>query len=586
VADEDLGELSVTLKSIDASFKASMKEVSASLDKIAGKMEGLPTDKMTKKFITARTAMKDFNIGLRTGSDAFDLFTGKAHFSASTISEFAHLIPALSSPIGALITVMGALVGATVKVVEANRKLDQADVARELGYVTDALDKAKGGWERYYDLLKQGVTDKRELELARNAGEAATAFDIAFAAGGVERKKLLDDLGVAEAKLKSVQDTFERNTQGMGKFSPIPPAWLADLDAAKARVDQLKERIGQLDGSFTQEATAVGNATTALNKYKETLKDIDPLIQSFLDDVAHMQVPVEGGFGGLLPGFAQGEHPGSSGVFSQTSASAFSPIKSAFQGGAVGSVIQGAQAGAAGGPIGMLGGAFVGLISQSKGFQDVMAKLNQVLLPIADGLGKVLEPLVPMIGLLGLVVRTELLPVFEILGLEAKALSFVFKGIFDVVKVVILAFLEAVQKFAHAIGIHISGLSAAIDDWKHATYDSLGALGDLGDTADSVSQALLNVPEGFKVASYEFAAMTGTGGGLGGDLGGTGGYQGGNGLGTSTHHESGGGNIYIGTVQVHDADDFLRKMDQVSRRRGYRMAGTTQPTLSKFSVKR
>src|SRR4051812_28996464 len=120
MADEDLGELSVTLRSIDGQFKSSMKDISGALDTVAGKMSGLPTDKLTKNFISARTAMRDLGTGARATSEAFDLFTGKSKLTIDSLMGFGHLLPALSSPLGALITALGAAAGAAFKLKQAN----------------------------------------------------------------------------------------------------------------------------------------------------------------------------------------------------------------------------------------------------------------------------------------------------------------------------------------------------------------------------------------------------------------------------------------------------------------------------------
>lgn len=76
------------------------------------------------------------------------------------------------------------------------------------------------------------------------------------------------------------------------------------------------------------------------------------------------------------------------------------------------SALQGAQQGAALGPMGMAGGAIIGLLSQSETFGKLMEKINPLLQTAADTVGKFLEPLMPLVD----IVVNTLNPVLKILG--------------------------------------------------------------------------------------------------------------------------------------------------------------------------
>lgn len=210
----------------------------------------------------------------------------------------------------------------------------------------------------------------------------------------------------------------------------------------------------------------------------------------------------------------------------------------------VGGVIQGAQAGqklgAAFGPegavIGAAGGALVGLITQSKTFEKLLAIINPILESVANAFGQVLEPLLPIaqtvstivspiIKTFGNILKTAIEPAMPILfniikylGLGLLGLGI---GVINVKNSIIGAaqgILRGIGNFLAWLGLGLQdegyrmiaaadkmeGLKAstdelqtAFDKLKDMTYDKAKA----DSAAAAATESLMrNVPELFKVA--------------------------------------------------------------------------------------
>lgn len=77
--------------------------------------------------------------------------------------------------------------------------------------------------------------------------------------------------------------------------------------------------------------------------------------------------------------------------------------------GKAGNIIQNALGVAAGGPLAVLAQILLDVLTQSETFQRVVATLNGIVKVVADSLGRLLEPLLPLVGAVGLLV-TAIVP--------------------------------------------------------------------------------------------------------------------------------------------------------------------------------
>jgi hypothetical protein len=193
----------------------------------------------------------------------------------------------------------------------------------------------------------------------------------------------------------------------------------------------------------------------------------------------------------------------------------------------VANVVQGAQQGAAAGPWGAVVGGLMPLIMESQTFKDLLAGINPILQGLADCIGRLLEPLIPLVVVIGQVLS----PVFKVLGV---ILSSVFmptlKALFPIIKFFGLAVIKVAQlisgvwnAIANAVNaalgwlnVHINtidtgDLQKSFDELKNTTWENAMAQGKAADKAKEVAEALSNVPDGFKIQKYRFEAAQAVG---------------------------------------------------------------------------
>ncbi|MDD4804276.1 MAG: hypothetical protein PHN69_03805 [Candidatus Pacebacteria bacterium] len=198
------------------------------------------------------------------------------------------------------------------------------------------------------------------------------------------------------------------------------------------------------------------------------------------------------------------------------------------------------------GTLGGVVGVLASLFSQSKTFSQIMANINPILQATADALGLFLQPLLPIVNVLGSV----LTPVLSFLGdLLATALVPVMHPLFEGLKWVgvianmvgaglywlkatILHVASALTGMAYQVALWFPGMkktekallnlqaslnSMADDstDKMHEMWENVGklskltwteALEDAMRVGQETAEALRNVPEGFKVALARFDA--------------------------------------------------------------------------------
>lgn len=159
------------------------------------------------------------------------------------------------------------------------------------------------------------------------------------------------------------------------------------------------------------------------------------------------------------------------------------------------------------------------LLANSKQAQQLGQMLNEVFLALANTLGAVLEPLMPLVALWGImakVIGVALLPVLK--GLEP-----LFRFLYDVVKAFYLAVAHVAKFLGDIFGFDTKVWSDAIKELNDTTFDNaVPALEGLADAAREASEQILNAPAGFRAGAYRYAATdtSGTGGGGGGMGGG------------------------------------------------------------------
>lgn len=231
---------------------------------------------------------------------------------------------------------------------------------------------------------------------------------------------------------------------------------------------------------------------------------------------------------------------------------------------------------AAAGPMGALGA----VLASSEGFAKALDALNGVLEPVANTLGRVFEPLVPIFTELGAAIEpllraispllpllVQLNPGFMLLAVSvrilapvitalAKALDFVIQSIANG----IIGFLKAIRGILKRMGIGTKFIS----DMINAVEEAVAPIDDMAEAADSAAAALYGIPEGFKYALRRFEAMTAEGLFGGGSIplpSGSGGFGAinpsmqSNGLSGTSSAASSSGNTTVYEININGAGD-------------------------------
>ncbi len=187
--------------------------------------------------------------------------------------------------------------------------------------------------------------------------------------------------------------------------------------------------------------------------------------------------------------------------------------------------VDGAKQGAAGGPVGMIGGALVGMITQSETFSTLMANINPILQATADAVGMLLEPLLPIVNIvstilapildtIGVILSSLLAPAFQLLFPIIKFFGVFIMNVAKIGAVIWNGFATAVNNVLGWLGIHIgtidvSGFDDALKTLTDTTYDSALAQAENTEEIKKNTQELYNVPDGFKINLRQYQATTG-----------------------------------------------------------------------------
>jgi len=272
-------------------------------------------------------------------------------------------------------------------------------------------------------------------------------------------------------------------------------------------------------------------------------------------------------------------------------AAASGPLGSVLEGGSIG--------GQVGGPYGAVAGAIAGLLTESTQFQKLLDVVNNTLQVAADTLGQFIKPLTPLIAMVGKLSHVIALvgPGMIVLKLAMQALTPVLKLLFKVFRAFGIAVLKVAKFFADFVG-GSKAVNRALRELRNATWDNITATEDMTEAADKASEALYNIPRGFKVALARFAATTPEqpregGGQPGMNLPGSSGnaardiwenmwWSGGGQGGTDTTatavsgiESEGGERMHIGTlvIQATSPREIWDKIQEYAHRDGYRMTG-------------
>lgn len=373
--------------------------------------------------------------------------------------------------------------------------------------------------------------------------------------------------------------------EGLGVLSDlVPPGMKNKLRAIKDELAGLVGKIGQ----------GVGKIDTDVAKLLESGREVSISMSNWAD-AADTLIDSIKNFGRAALDFA-----------SKVSTVAGPMLKSAITG-LAGKVLSGAEKGfEQGGPQGAVIGAVAALLLSSKTFTDLLNIVNVHLQFVADTLGMFLEPLRPLVAIVGLFMRALLIaaPSMILLGIALDLLTPLFRAIFEVVKFFGLIILKVGRFFLKLLGKSTKKVNEQIEELENTAFDTAGQIDDLGDSAAAAAEALFNVPAGFKVAAARFRAQQGeipgregtspSGGGSGDPTGGSPfltptflphlkralkfGGEGEEAVGSSEGAATSGGiTIENLTIVADDPDEFLRKLERKAfQRRGIPVAGANQ----------
>ena len=244
-----------------------------------------------------------------------------------------------------------------------------------------------------------------------------------------------------------------------------------------------------------------------------------------------------------------------------------------------------AQGFAQGGVIGAIIAVIVTLLSKLKAVTDIFAMAEGVIGVLLRELNSAFKEL-NLSGLFSSAFRgmaltiaqgvRQLGPTFRTLGTVFKALGevleFFLEGFANIWNKVISLFVKVLKKLnfdslAEAMKkmkVRLDEVAITADAAAEETTPKVDALGD---AAQSVADALSNIPSGYKIALAQFEAIDGSqpmpGQGAGSPAGGG-----------AAEEQSKGSPIYIDRVQVGDPADFIDKLEELQRRRRTQQTGS------------
>lgn len=321
-----------------------------------------------------------------------------------------------------------------------------------------ATEREKDG-----DLIGADSATRKADELTELAERASGAVD-AFRAMGKEAEdaaaRMLEEQVAAVAALERTFDGIEQDVaarrEALSGANADPAEGFTTFNAAlDAMAVALKDEATlRSQAAELERAGKLGEARQALLA-AESMRALADQTSAAADALAEMErarAGVPGELGGMLAG----------GMGSTTSAA-----------------LQGVETGAAAGPVGAVVGGLVGLLSQSETFQNALGSLEEIFQTLADSVGMLIEPLMPLLVVVS-EVAAGLGALFEALSpiveFVARPLFEVFKG-FGMVVLSIVKFIgEIINGLAGIFGfknrLDLGGIGEAMARLESASYDS------------------------------------------------------------------------------------------------------------------
>lgn len=173
-----------------------------------------------------------------------------------------------------------------------------------------------------------------------------------------------------------------------------------------------------------------------------------------------------------------------------------------------------------GGTWGAVSAVVLALINHSQTLANLMGIINPLMQAFADMIGALLSPLLPLV----VVISTTITPIFKVLGAILSALMPVFELLFPVFKTLGIVVLGVANTIANVwnmlVGIidaipfvnmskyyiDTKGLSDAMKELSELTWEEAMARAVNTDKIKEATEAMRNVPSGFKVALRRFEA--------------------------------------------------------------------------------
>src|SRR5690606_897099 len=165
----------------------------------------------------------------------------------------------------------------------------------------------------------------------------------------------------------------------------------------------------------------------------------------------------------------------------------------------INAVLKGMEAGAAFGPVGMAVGAVIALAMESGSVAHGFRMVNEVLGALANAVGMLLEPILPLIEVL----RAVLVPVFTVLGtvLEAVLLP-IMPFVFEALKILGIAILFVAEVFQRVRGFILNAVGGLVHGIGQFIDSLLGWITSLGRDLKKSGQSMMQSAQ----AAFESAA--------------------------------------------------------------------------------
>jgi hypothetical protein len=356
------------------------------------------------------------------------------------------------------------------------------------------------------DLYQKAILEKQSLLL--QAGKSIPEVLQATAKWADELKNLNQQIDAA-AKKKRIDDIKQAYTQAtdatlLSVEEQISSAMGEAFDPKKLKIDALKNAIRATTQEMLQQGKAEEEVLSAIKEWVVELQKLKP--DTFKEWTKSLKQDALGQFPIANKAFSMGKN----------ASEAFASVGgSAAMGGAV--------------------GAFIALVSESETFKQILNVINPILQNVSDSLGSLLEPLLP----LTVVLSETLTPVFEALGVvlsgvfepalaalfqPLKLLGLVVLGVvsilnwgqLNITKMIAEGFKwlaslpligRSFRSLAEASAAKVAELTGkqtdlgqAMEDLINLSYEEAKAKAKLSETAKQASEALRNVPSGFKIA--------------------------------------------------------------------------------------